>query len=67
MRHLREPAWHQHTQKEKRKRERIDAVLRDLSNEDLKRLKQRLEDGIISEEMLYDQIVGDDGELVDGY
>lgn len=52
---------------EKRKRERIDNVLRDLSSEDLKRLKQRLEDGVIDEEVLYNQMVGDDGELLDGY
>lgn len=52
---------------EKRKRERLDAVLRDMSSDDLMRLKQRLEDGIINDEILYNQIVGDDGELADEY
>lgn len=49
---------------EKRKRDRIDSVLRDLSSDDLKRLKNRLSDGTLDEDLLYDQIVGDDGELV---
>ena len=53
--------------KEKRKRERIDAVLRDLSSDDLQRLKERLADGTVDDDMLYNQLVGDDGELVDGY
>src|SRR5690242_3110825 len=35
---------------EKRKRDRIDTVLRDLSDEDLLRLRRRLLDGTISEE-----------------
>jgi hypothetical protein len=50
---------------EKRKRDRLDAVLRDLSDDDLRRLKQRLTDGTIDDEQLYDRLVGDDGELVD--
>lgn len=50
---------------EKRKRERLENVLRDLSNEDLIRLKQRLSDGIINDEVIYQRMVGDDGELVD--
>jgi hypothetical protein len=54
-------------EQEKRKRERIDNVLRDLSSDDLSRLKQRLEDGSIDDDMLYNQMIGDDGELVDGY
>lgn len=49
---------------EKKKRERLDAVLRDLSDEDLMRLKERLMDGSVDDEILYDRIVGDDGELV---
>ncbi len=49
---------------EKRKRERLDTVLRDLSDEDLIRLKRRLEDGVIDDEVLYERMVGDDGELV---
>jgi hypothetical protein len=50
---------------EKRKRDRLDAVLRDLSDDDLQRLKQRLADGTIDESKLYNHLVGDDGELVD--
>ena len=49
---------------EKRKRERIDSVLRDLSNEDLLVLQQRLQDGNIDDDLLYEHIVGDDGELI---
>jgi hypothetical protein len=52
---------------EKRKRERIDSVLRDLSSEDLLRLKERLNDGTLNDELLYNQLVDDDGELIDGY
>ena len=48
---------------EKRKRERIDSVLRDFSNEDLLRLKERLNDGTLNDELLYKAIIGDDGEL----
>ncbi len=48
---------------EKRKRERLDTVLRDLSDEDLVRLKRRLEDGVIDDDVLYEQMVGGDGEL----
>jgi hypothetical protein len=54
-------------EQEKRKRERIDAVLRDLSSDELMRLKKRLVDGSIDDDFLYEQIVGDDGEFVDGY
>lgn len=50
---------------EKRKRDRLDAVLRDLSDDDLLRLKRRLADGTINEGKLYDNLIGDDGELVD--
>lgn len=49
---------------EKRKRDRLDAVLRDLSDDELRRLQQRLQDGAIDDEVLYEQIVGDDGELL---
>ncbi len=49
---------------EKRKRERIDTVLRDLSDEDLYILQQRLQDGNINDEILYEHMIGDDGELV---
>ncbi len=50
-------------QQEKRKRERIDTVLRDLSDDDLLRLRERLSDGVIDEDILYNRFVGDDGEL----
>ena len=49
---------------EKRKRERIDTVLRDLSDEDLYILQQRIQDGNINDEILYEHMIGDDGELV---
>ncbi len=52
------------TVNEKRKRERIDNVLRDLSDDDLVLLRQRLQDGTIDEDILYDRMIGDDGELV---
>jgi type VI protein secretion system component VasK len=50
---------------EKRKRDRLDAVLRDLSDEDLQRLKRRLSDGTVDDSKLYQHLIGDDGELVD--
>lgn len=50
---------------QKRKRDRIDNVLRDLSDKDLMRLRERLADGTIDDNILYKQIVGDDGELID--
>ena len=49
---------------EKRKRERIDSVLRDLSSDDLVILQQRLQDGNIDDDLLYEHIVGDDGEMI---
>jgi hypothetical protein len=49
---------------EKRKRDRIDSVLRDLSDEDLLRLRQRLNDGIINDDSLEEQLIGEDGELL---
>lgn len=49
---------------EKRKRERLDNVLRDLSSNELMRLKQRLMDGSVDDDMLYNEMIGDDGELV---
>ncbi len=51
-------------EEEKRKRERIDTVLRDLSNDDLLALRERLQDGNINDEILYEQMVGDDGEFI---
>lgn len=49
---------------EKRKRERLDNVLRDLSSNDLMSLKQRLMNGSVDDDILYDEMLGDDGELV---
>ncbi len=49
---------------EKRKRDRIDAVLRLLSSDDLERLRERLADGSVDDDVLYDMVVSDDGELV---
>ena len=42
------------TNSEKRKRDRIDSVLRDLSDDDLIRLRQRLQNGTINDDVLYD-------------
>jgi len=49
---------------EKRKRDRLDAVLRDLSDDDLLRLRQRLSEGEIDDELLQYKLVGNDGEWV---
>ena len=51
------------TQQDKMKRERVDKLLRDLSDDDLIELKQRLAEVEYSEESILD-LVGDDGELV---
>jgi hypothetical protein len=48
---------------EKAKRERLDSVLRDLSDSQLQRLRERLSTGEITEEQL-GYMLGDDGELV---
>lgn len=50
------------TDTEKRKRDRLDAVLRDLSDEQLAALKTRLSDPNFEDEVLY--MLGDDGELL---
>jgi hypothetical protein len=47
---------------EKRKRETLDNVLRDLSDEQLDTLRQRLSDGTIDDDVLERRIVGTDGE-----
>ncbi len=47
---------------EKRKRDELDDVLRDLSDEELIRLRQRLSDGTLTEELLYEELLGTDGE-----
>ena len=50
---------------EKVKRERIDGVLRDLSNEELVALKKRLADGTMNDDLLYERMsLSDDGELI---
>jgi hypothetical protein len=49
---------------EKKKREHIDSVLRDLSDDDLLRLRRRLLDGTINDERLEDALIGEDGELL---
>ena len=51
------------TELEKAKRQRIDNLLRDMSDDDLVTLKQRLSDGEVSEDTILD-FIGDDGELV---
>ena len=47
---------------EKRKRDRLDAVLRDLSDEQLAALKTRLSEPNFEDEVRY--MLGDDGELL---
>jgi hypothetical protein len=49
---------------EKRKRDRLDAVLRELSDEDLLRLRERLSTGDIDDDVLYERLVGEDGEFI---
>ncbi|MGB7338497.1 MAG: hypothetical protein WBC91_06355 [Phototrophicaceae bacterium] len=50
---------------EKAKRDRLDRVLRDLSDDDLMTLRQRLSDGSIDDDVLYEQMtLSDDGELI---
>jgi len=49
---------------EKRKRQRIDTMLSEMSDEELFELRQRLQDGTLDEDYLYNNVVGDDGELV---
>jgi len=49
---------------EKRKRDRLDAVLRDLSDDELIRLRERLSDGSVNDDILYDHLLGEDGELI---
>jgi hypothetical protein len=49
---------------EKKKRDRLDSVLHDLSDEDLLQLKKRLSSGMIDDELLEERIVGEDGELL---
>jgi hypothetical protein len=48
---------------EKSKRERIDTMLRDMSDEDLVELKERLSTGTITDENILDYL-DSDGELV---
>ena len=51
------------TEQAKAKRRRIDSLLRDLNDDELVELKQRLSDGDYSVESIADSL-GDDGELV---
>lgn len=48
----------------KRKHQVLDDVLRDLSDEQLESLRQRLRDGTIDDAMLQQRMVGADGEIV---
>jgi hypothetical protein len=48
----------------KRKRETLDNVLRDLSDEQLETLRRRLQDGTIDDDVLERRIVGADGEFL---
>jgi hypothetical protein len=57
-------AVNEDTNLEKRKRERLDSVLRDLSDADLLRLRQRLTDGTINNASLEEALIGEDGELL---
>lgn len=50
----------QTTANDKRKRETLDNVLRDLSDEQLETLRQRLRDGRIDDELLYQRMVDAD-------
>ena len=50
-------------QPDKAKRQRIDSLLRDMSDEELLELKRRLSDGDLSQEETLDYL-GDDGEMV---
>lgn len=49
---------------EKRKRERIDTMIRDMSDDELYELRQRLQDGSYDDDSLYDHVIGDDGEIM---
>lgn len=48
---------------EKAKRDRLDSVLRTLSNDELYRLRERLSTGEIDDDQLA-YMIGDDGELI---
>ena len=49
---------------QKSKRERIDNMLRDMSEKELSELRKRLSDDAYNEELPLDYLVGDDGEQV---
>lgn len=49
--------------RQKAKRERMDNMLRDMSDDELLKLKQRLSEGDYEEGVVYDHVT-DDGELV---
>jgi len=46
----------------KRKRDDLDVMLRNLSDDELLRLRRRLSDGDLTEQMIYEELLGDDGE-----
>lgn len=48
---------------EKRKRARIDTMIQDMSDDELYELRQRLQDRSYDEDILYDSVIGDDGEI----
>jgi hypothetical protein len=52
------------TEQEKAKRERIDSLLRDMSDDDLAELKRRLSDVDASDKISVDSLIGDDGETI---
>ena len=52
------------SRQEKRKRARIDTMIRDMSDDELYELRQRLQDGGYDDELLYERMVSDDGEIV---
>lgn len=54
------------SQTEKRKRDRLDSVLRDLSDDELHVLRQRLEDGYVDDDVLYDRIADIEHETIRG-
>ena len=54
----------QQSSTEKRKRDRLDHVLRDLSDDELHVLRQRLEDGYVDDEVLYDRIIEAENDYI---
>lgn len=46
----------------KRKRDDLDVMLRNLSDEELLRLRRRLSDGDLTEQMIYEELLSEDGK-----